>query len=185
MNAPPSWQFKETILSLQSGWLTLFGEKLETPQGETLDYWRIEKADSIIVLPVYQQQLLLPPPVYRPGVGQFTWDFPGGRHSDDQSLDEAATAILERELGVVDSMVSSLSPINQIGWPINSSFSNQRLYGFVAELKPDAVLIPEKMGATYPLTTSDVQSLLDKLLCLQCRSLLMEWWMTGGWKRFT
>ena len=185
MKTSSSWQFKETILSLKTGWLTLFGEKLETPQGETLDYWRIEKADSIIVLPVYQQQLLLPPPVYRPGVGQFTWDFPGGRHCDEQNLYEAATAILERELGVANSMVSSLSSINQTGWLINSSFSNQRLYGFVAELKPDSVLVPEKMGATYPLTPSDVQALLDKLLCLQCRSLLMEWWTTEGWQRFT
>ncbi len=173
MNEQP-WQFQETILSLQTGWLTLLGEKLKTPQGELLDYWRVEKADSVIVLPVYQQHLLLPPPVYRPGVGRFTWDFPGGRRSDDQNLQDAATAILERELGVA----GCLSPINQVGWPINSSFSNQHLYGFVAEIRSDAVLIPDKLGATYPLTNQGIQSLLNRLICLQCRSLLMEWWTT-------
>ncbi|ESA38168.1 nudix hydrolase [Leptolyngbya sp. Heron Island J] len=174
------WQFQETILSLQTGWLTLLGEKLKTPQGERLDYWRVEKADSVIVLPVHRQHLLLPPPVYRPGVGQSTWDFPGGRCPDGQSLQCAATTILERELGVADSGLSCLSPINQTGWPINSSFSNQRLHGFVAEIKPDVSLVPEKLGATYPLTHLGIQSLLDRLICLQCRGLFMEWWMAEG-----
>lgn len=177
------WQFKETILSLQTGWLTVIGEKLKTPQGRLLDYWRVEKADSVIVLPIHRQQLLLPPPVYRPGVGQSTWDFPGGRRSDGQSLHQAATTILQRELGIFHSALRSLNPINQTGWAINSSFSNQCLYGFTAKIEPDTPLVPEKFGAAYPLTKSGIQSLLDRLTCLQCRSLLMEWWMTNDWER--
>ncbi len=106
MNQQP-WQFKETILSLQTGWLTVIGEKLKTPQGRLLDYWRVEKADSVIVLPIHRQQLLLPPPVYRPGVDQATWDFPGGRCPEGQSLHTAATTILQRELGIVHSALYS------------------------------------------------------------------------------
>lgn len=172
-----SWQLKETILSLQTRWLTLIGEKLETPQGDLLDYWRVEKADSVIVLPIHQQHLLLPPPVYRPGIGQATWDFPGGRCPDGQERQSIAQGILERELGIAGSMVFSLSPINSAGWVINSSFSNQCLYGFVAEIKSEALAF-QKVGAAYPLTDSGIRSLLDRLLCLQCRSLLTEWWTT-------
>ena len=173
-----SWHVKDTILSLQTRWLTLIGETLETPQGERLDYWRVEKADSVIVLPIHRQHLLLPSPVYRPGLGQSTWDFPGGRCPDGQSRDTAAKMILQRELGIADTALHDLSPVNQTGWAINSSFSNQRLYGFVAEISPDTPLVPEKLGATYPITTTGIQSLLDRLTCLQCRSLLLEWWST-------
>ncbi len=171
-----SWQAKDIILSLKTRWLTLMGETLETPEGKLLDYWRVEKADSVIVLPIHQQHLLLPPPVYRPGIRQSTWDFPGGRCPDSQSPDSAAKTILQRELGIADSALYSLTPINQTGWAINSSFSNQRLYGFVAQLHPDTCLSPENLGSTYPITATGIQSLLDTLICLQCRSLLMEWW---------
>ena len=172
------WHCKERILSLKTRWLTLIGETLETPQGKSLDYWRVEKANSVIVLPIHQQHLLLPPPMYRPGIGKSTWDFPGGRCPDSQRPHSAAKAILQRELGIADSALHHLKALNQIGWPINSSFSNQRLYGFVAELKADTPLLPEKLGATYPTTELGIQALLDRLICLQCRSLLIEWWAT-------
>lgn len=179
MNEQP-WQCKERILALKTRWLTLFGETLETHQGKSLDYWRVEKADSVIVLPIYQQHLLLPPPMYRPGIGESTWDFPGGRCLDDQMPHSAATIILQRELGIADSALCYLRPLNQPGWAVNSSFSNQRLYGFVAEVRADTSLLPEKLGATYPITDSGIQALLDKLTCLQCRSLLIEWWLDTG-----
>ncbi|MEM1242042.1 MAG: NUDIX hydrolase [Cyanobacteria bacterium P01_H01_bin.26] len=171
------WQCKEQILSLNTRWLTLIGETLETPQGKSLDYWRVEKADSVIVLPIHHQHLLLPPPMYRPGVSKSTWDFPGGRCPNGQTPHSTAKTILQRELGITDSALHHLQPLNQTGWFINSSFSNQRLYGFVAKIRADTPLLPEKLGATYPTTEPGIQSLLKKLTCLQCRSLLIEWWM--------
>ena len=170
------WQCKERILALKNRWLTLIGETLETPEGTSLNYWRVEKADSVIVLPIHQQHLLLPLPMYRPGVGESTWDFPGGRCPDGQRPHNAAKTILQRELGIADSALHHLKPLNQTGWFINSSFSNQCLYGFVAELSDDAPLLSEKLGATYPTTEPGIQALLEKLRCLQCRCLLMEWW---------
>ncbi|MGD1852627.1 MAG: NUDIX hydrolase [Leptolyngbyaceae cyanobacterium] len=161
---------------MKTRWLTLLGETLETHQGKSLDYWRVEKADSVIVLPIYQHHLLLPPPIYRPGIGESTWDFPGGRCLVDQMPHSAAKSILQRELGIADSALYDLKPLNQVGWAINSSFSNQRLYGFVAEVRADTFLSSEKLGATYPTTGPGIQALLDRLTCLQCRSLLTEWW---------
>ncbi|WP_228040136.1 hypothetical protein [Nodosilinea sp. LEGE 07088] len=42
-----------------------------------LEYWRVEKADSVIILPLQNQRLILPPHTYRPGMGKLTLDFQG------------------------------------------------------------------------------------------------------------
>jgi len=47
---------KQRILSrfveMRSRWLTVIGENLEEDQGQVLEYWRVEKADSVIILPI-------------------------------------------------------------------------------------------------------------------------------------
>lgn len=83
--ASQDWQVCNRILELRSQWLTLFSEHWQTGQGQQLEYWRVEKADSVIVLPVLNQQLILAPPMYRPGVQTQTLDFPGGRVSEGHS----------------------------------------------------------------------------------------------------
>lgn len=170
------WQVCDLILELRSQWLTLFSENWQTGQGQQLEYWRVEKADSVIVLPLLNQQLILAPPMYRPGVQTQTLDFPGGRVSEGQSPENAAIAILQRELRIEAQAVTSLTPLNQQGWAINSSFSNQYLYGFVAELYPHTQLDRNHIGATYDVSRAGIQSLLDVLQCLQCRAVLQEWY---------
>jgi hypothetical protein len=85
-DAYPSWQVQDRFLELHSRWVTLIAEHWQDAQGQRLEYWRIEKADSVIVLPIQkdalaQPQILLPPASYRPGVGRVTLDFPGGAAS--------------------------------------------------------------------------------------------------------
>ncbi len=58
---------------------------------------------------------------------------------------------------------------------MNSSFSNQKLYGFVAHIKDITKLVPELVAVTYALTSDGVQNLLEKITCLQCRAVLLEW----------
>ena len=173
--ASQDWQVCERILELRSQWLTLIGEHLQTDQGQRLEYWRIEKADSVIVLPLLNQQLILARPTYRPGVQTQTLDFPGGRVAEGQSPSEAVISILQRELGINTQAIMSLTPLNHKGWAINSSFSNQCLYGFVAELYPHIQLDHNYVGATYNASRSGIQSLLSVLECLQCRAVLLEW----------
>lgn len=91
------WRVQDRFLELHARWMTLIGEHLQDHQGEILEYWRIEKADSVIVLPIQNGQFLLPPPSYCPGVGQVTLDFPGGRVLDKQTPEQAAIATLKRE----------------------------------------------------------------------------------------
>lgn len=182
------WQTRDRFLELHSRWMTLIGEHLQDPQGEILEYWRVEKADSVIVLPMLDDDLvtsgthriLLPSPSYRPGVGRVTLDFPGGRVPEGQSPDQAAISALKREIGIDAVSITQLIPLTTQGWAVNSSFSNQKLFGFVAQIHNTAKLHPAMMAVTYPATLEGVQYLLRKLTCLQCRAVLLEWWLISG-----
>ena len=167
------WRVRDRFLDLQTRWFTLIGEQLETEQGEPLEYWRIERAHSVIVVPLLAEHVILPEPTYRPGVGQATLDLPGGRWSQTYSLEFTAKQILQRELAVPDAAIVALTRLNQVGWFVNSSFSNQRLYGFVAQLDPSHP--PQTAYVSFPADTAGVQVLANELCCLQCRAVLQEW----------
>ncbi|UKO98219.1 NUDIX hydrolase [Nostoc sp. UHCC 0870] len=173
----PAWKIHDRFLELRSNWLTLIGEHLQDHQGQILEYWRIEKADSVVIIPIQSNYLILPPLSYRPGLGELTLDFPGGRAIPGQNPDTAVPAILQRELGVELATIGQIIPLNTEGWAVNSSFSNQKLYGFVAYLQPHPIVASEYVGATYPATSTGVHDLLQHLICLQCRAVLMEWWL--------
>jgi len=134
MNYQDDWPTLERFVEIRSSWLTLIGEKLQDEQQRILDYWRVEKADSVVIVTIQSDRLLLPKPAYRPGVGKTTLDFPGGRVLPEQTTIEAAKIILQRELDIEESDIIRLKTLNQTGWEINSSFSNQKLFGFVVEL---------------------------------------------------
>ncbi|MGK7871955.1 MAG: NUDIX hydrolase [Xenococcaceae cyanobacterium] len=177
MNSP-DWQTRDRFLELRTPWLTLIGEHLQQTQGQILEYWRVEKADSVVILPIQNHQLILPPPTYRPGLGKSTLDFPGGRIPPGQQPSTVVPTILQRELGVAAEAIARLTPLNSQGWAVNSSFSNQKLYGFVAELLSTAKIPAHFVVGTYATTSPGIQSLLKSLTCLQCRAVLLEWWAT-------
>jgi hypothetical protein len=176
------WQLQDRFLELHSRWMTLIGEHLQNDLGETLEYWRIEKANSVIILPVQgmspkDQYIWLPSPSYRPGIGQITLDFPGGRVPEGKNPEQAAIATLKRELGIESTEIAQLTPLNTEGWSVNSSFSNQKLYGFVAHIDNATTVLPRLLAVTYPVNSVGVKELLQKLTCLQCRAILLEWWV--------
>ena len=175
MNSNP-YPVLDRFLNLQTNWFTLIGEHLKDTQDNVLEYWRVEKEDSIIVLPIQNQQLILPPPTYRPGLGEATLDFPGGRSPKAQDLQVNASTILDRELGIVADAIAEMTLLNPQGWPVNSSFSNQKLYGFVATIQPTFTISASYVDSIYPVTLSGVQLLLDKLICCQCRAVLLHWY---------
>jgi hypothetical protein len=170
------WQTLERFVEIRSSWLTLIGEKIQDERQQIFDYWRVEKADSVVIITIQKDCFLLPKPDYRPGVGQITLDFPGGRVLPGQTMLNNVFQILDRELGIKQSEIINIHPLNQIGWSINSSFSNQKLYGFVAEITPEITVTEEKMYPhTYFTNTSGINELLQDLTCLQCRAVLLEW----------
>ncbi len=169
------WETLSRFIEINSPWLKLIGEKLKDDQDRILDYWRIEKADSVIVIPIQNQQLLFPIATYRPGVQKITLDFPGGRLPPGVSPRQGAVTILNKELGIRAEDLTQITPINQQGWSVNSSFSNQLLYGFAATLTETTTVDPAYLGSSYPLNSTGIENLLEDLTCLQCRALLLEW----------
>jgi hypothetical protein len=166
------WTVGDRFAELGTPWFTLIGEHIQT-DNQILDYWRVEKADSVIVLPIQGDRIVLPPALYRPGIGTETLDFPGGRCLASQSRPDVARQLLHRELGVESGAIAVLKPLNSRGWPVNSSFSNQKLYGFVADVQPGPVA---NLGSSYSTDAKGIKHLLTDLTCLQCRMVLMEWW---------
>lgn len=90
-------------------------------------------------------------------------------------LKESALLILNQELGLNVNDVTTLTAINQQSWQINSSFSNQNLWGFYAEINPEKKLDQNLIGAIYQLNQIGIKKLLQDLTCLQCRALLLDW----------
>ena len=96
MGAPsPSWQALDRFLEVKSPWMALIGERLRDDRNRLLDYWRVETANSAVILTVHDNHLILPPAMYRPGVGQPTLDFPGGRVPQEDHPKAAVPGILE------------------------------------------------------------------------------------------
>lgn len=62
------WKLQDRFLQLRIKWLTVIGEKLQDDYGNMLEYWQVEKADSVIILPIQNHHLILPPCSYHPGV---------------------------------------------------------------------------------------------------------------------
>jgi 8-oxo-dGTP pyrophosphatase MutT (NUDIX family) len=168
------WTVQESLMRLSTPWVDLVGERLLTHEQQTVDYWRVERADSAIIVPLWRQQMILPPGTYRPGVGTTTLDFPGGRIRPNQAPAEAAALILQRELEIQPEDIAELTALNHEGWAVDSSFSSQRLFGFVALLRDDVQIDPECLGYRFPAATTGIDNLLEKLTCLQCRMVLLE-----------
>jgi hypothetical protein len=177
VNSHNQWQILERFVEIRSPWLTLIGEKLKNEQEKILDYWRVEKADSVVIITMQNGQFILPKPIYRHGLGETTLDFPGGRVLPEQQVIDTVLQILVRELGISESDILNINPLNEKGWAVNSSFSNQKLYGFTAEIEPTVTINSDKLNLTvYPINGLGIKKLLKDLACLQCRAILLEWW---------
>jgi hypothetical protein len=53
------WQTLERFVEIRSSWVTLIGEKLQDEQQRILDYWRVEKADSVIIITIQSGLFLM------------------------------------------------------------------------------------------------------------------------------
>ena len=145
------WDVLSRFVEIRSPWVTLIGEKLRDHRSQIFEYWRVEKVDSAVILTIQQDKFVLPLPTYRPGLGEATLDFPGGRVPPERDAIDVVPQILDRELGIATDDILQIESLNENGWAINSSFSNQKLYGFVAELKPKFESDRDKTRATYPM----------------------------------
>jgi hypothetical protein len=130
-------------------------------------------------LPVQASYIFCGKPTFRPGVGRATLDFPGGRLPDGKEPREVAPLLLQRELAIPPEAVSRLEPLNSEKWVINSSFSNQGLWAFVAEIHPAFPIPKAGIGKKALADAAGCSQLMADLDCLQCRAVLMEWQQRG------
>ena len=184
---PSSWTYMSEIARIQSPWITIVAEHFQNEKHVPIDYWRIERPDSVIVIVLHNEMLLFPKAQYRPGINETTLDFCGGRVPPGMEGDpvRAVPGIVERELGFhmkqeeenIKYEVTSLNT-NCDGWPVDSSVSSQRLFGFLVNIRDDVELDEKSLHErkVNVNNATDVSLLFSQdLKCLQCRSLLMEW----------
>lgn len=172
------WVFVKEVVRIVSQWATFFEERWVTDKGQEIEYWRVERPDSVIVLPIHKGDFLFPHPSFRPGVKRSTLDFPGGRHEGEEP-DQTALGVLERELGVPRAAVVALTPLNVKKWNVDSSFSSQGLWAFAAVIDEAFPVDPAQVGLRVKADESGVDALLEALDCLQCRASLLEWVRRG------
>jgi hypothetical protein len=102
-------------------------------------------------------------------------DLPGGRLVPGSTPTAAAAALLQKELGLRPDEIATTEALNEQGWVINSSFSNQLLYGVVVIMKEDAEVTLSRLHRAVPCTTGAIARLIQELKCLQCRAVLQTW----------
>ena len=169
------WKRQSEIFRITSAWMALVAEKWQDYQSNEVEYWRIEKVDSVIVVPLQAGCIYCVVPTFRPGVGFETLDLPGGRLRDTRSPIEEVPPILGRELGIEPGALVNVEALNKQKWNINSSFSNQGLWAFAAEIDESFRIPEDRVGKCVPATREGVNELLEDLDCLQCRAVLAEW----------
>ena len=169
------WKILNEYVRIGSKWVTLIGENWLCDKGIQHEYWRVEKVDSVIVLPIHRGRMLCAQSTFRVGIHRSTIDFPGGRLPEGKLPKDVVPAILERELNVPVDTIGNIAQLNKEKWIINSSFSNQGLWGFMVEID-ESYNIPEtSVGISVMADDSGISELLQRLECLQCRMVLLEW----------
>ena len=169
------WQTLSQIVEIRSRWITLVAERLRDNEEREFEYWRIEKSSSLLVVVEYRDLLVLPQPTYRPGVARVTLDLAGGRFDGSLSKRAAAQEILRREFHLTGAVKARITELNKTGWDVDSSTSNQQLYGVVANVDASTEIPSSRIGASYPATIEGGRSLRDDLTCLQCRATVEAW----------
>ncbi|GEM_PF-204873 len=180
-SAASRWHKLAEIARISNPWLTLIGERLRDGGGQIRDYWRTEVDDALIVVVEGDGMLWLPAPQYRPGVDKQTLDFAGGRcprdwgeRAHDASQRARAEAILARELDIEREGLKALEPLIETPLAVNSSTSNQRLWGWLAQLK-SGVRPGGADARSFTCDAAGLARLHAALDCLQCRVLLLEY----------
>ncbi|HMB30691.1 MAG TPA: hypothetical protein VKN82_02580 [Desulfohalobiaceae bacterium] len=102
-------------------------------------------------------------------------DFPGGRIIEDKSIKDSALAILGRELGVSAERIEDMQVMDSQGWPINSSFSNQKLFGVIAYMSSGLDDSSADTGGCFSINPEGISDLLARIDCAQCRLVLFHY----------
>lgn len=102
----PRWKVHDRRSELaRPPWLQVFREKIELPNGHTIDdFYSVEMQDFGVVVPFTNSGEVVIEHLYRHGPNQMTWSLPAGYIDDDESpLDATRRELLEETGYVADS----------------------------------------------------------------------------------
>ena len=168
------WPLLSTLVEIGTPWLRIVGERRLDAGGSEVDYWRIEKADSLLIVLRHSGRIVLPAPSYRPGVDRRCLDLAGGRIDRSKDLASWAAKILRREFQLPAELdLGTITLLNEVGQDVDSSSSNQQLFGALVDL--DAGTIDaERIGASFEATAEGCAAAIAQLRCVQCRAILSD-----------
>ena len=167
------WKHLDEHLRIETPFVTFFVEELEDETGRTLEWARIEKPDSLLLIIEDGGAILTGPPSFRPGIGAWTLDLPGGRLEGPGGIEGAAARIASRELGLPEDSLEDLIVLTSGGWAIDSSTSSARLH--VARARVRDGVSPAENVHRHRSDPEGIEALLGELDCLQCRAALEAW----------
>jgi hypothetical protein len=157
----------DSEIVIDSRWVKVLKDHYRSNGGDTLEYWLVDRTDSVIILVRQGGKFILGDKQLRPGVGVKTLDFAGGRVDGLEPL-EAAKLCVQREFRLGDVVFPDPTKLTEPLF-VDSAFSTQKVYGFYLEM-PENVPLD---GARYT-----AKQLAESLVCLQCRAMLLEWMLT-------
>jgi len=170
------WKLLHRIVKLKSNWVTVYADKLLDDKDQVLEYWHYERPDSVIVIAIQEGKFLLPAPQYRVGVDKVMTDFAGSRIDKDIKPEQAAINVIGKELGFAKQDITEIKTITKIPLAVDSSFSTQKLHGFIAKIKKSA--LPNENVQSYK--QSEVTKLRSAIHCAQCKLILDEYILSAN-----
>lgn len=170
MSHVKKWKLLHRIVQLESPWVTVYADRLQDNEGKELEYWHYLRPDSAVAIVMQGDDIVLPAPQYRVGVEEVMLDFAGTRIPKDVEPEVAALRVVVRELGIETDNIIDIRLLTPQPLAVDSSFSSQRLHGFVVRISPDVSMATNVRR--YPL--AQAQDLRHELRCGQCRLLLDE-----------
>jgi 8-oxo-dGTP pyrophosphatase MutT (NUDIX family) len=170
--AMKKWKVIDKFIHIKNRWIEFIGEHC-VENGKQIEYYSVVRSDSIVILVFQNGKLLLPKTYYRHGIKEDTLDFPGGRLDGYEEKEDAVYGILLKELQIDRQFVDNIELINNFeGWAVDSSFSSQKLYVAIVNLYSS---LQSENLEFIDITKVNIDDLIKKIDCLQCKSALLYW----------
>lgn len=170
------WKVKAELLNIKNQWIQFIGEKCIDNENKELEYYRVIRADSVVIIPIINNHIIKPQSYYRHGIKKHTLDFPGGRLTNSEIINETITDILEKELHIQAENITEIDILNiSKPWHVDSSFSSQKLYAATVQISPNCKIF--KKEQMLKITKENILNLYNIIDCLQCRMTLIEWYL--------